>query len=173
MVSGLFKYLGSSVYFILGIILSILSGFFITGPIWMSTNWTFLKAVRKQKVEIMNIFEVFKRNYLNAVLASVLMSIFLFIGFLLLIIPGIVLAVRFGFVHYLIMDKKMKAWQAIKTSWDMTRSCAWTIFFMAVLCIPIVIVGLLLLIVGIIPAVAWIASSYAVLYNSVSAEYKF
>ena len=42
---------------------------FIASPIGMSASWVFLKAVRREKIEIKDMFAVFQRNYWNAVLA--------------------------------------------------------------------------------------------------------
>jgi hypothetical protein len=45
-------------------------------------------------------------NYLNAVLAYLLVTVIIIIGFVLLIIPGIIFACKLAFVPYLIVDQK-------------------------------------------------------------------
>ncbi len=151
---------------------AILYTFLIAMPIKMSTSWVFLKVARGDKFEFVDMFAVFNRNYLNAVVGGVLYLVLIMVGVVLLIIPGIIVLIRLSFVDYLIIDKKMKAWDAIRKSWQMTRGHSWKLFGMLLLSILIVILGLLLLIIGVIPAIAWILSSYAVLYNSISMKDK-
>jgi hypothetical protein len=62
----------------------------------------------------------------------------------------------------------MKAWDAITTSWNMTRGYSWTILAMGLIAIPLIIAGLICLIIGIFPIIMWLESSFAVLYYSVS-----
>jgi hypothetical protein len=149
-------------------IASIIFGFLIAGPIKMSSSWVFLKAARKEEYKIKNMFAVFNRNYWNAVLAGFLSAVFIILGFIFFIIPGIIVLIRLAFVKYLIIDKKMKAWDAIATSWNMTRVYSWTIFAMGLIAIPLIIAGLICLIIGIFPIIMWLESSFAVLYYSVS-----
>ena len=101
-------------------------------------------------------------------MASVLTSFIIGIGIVLLIVPGIIFAVRLAFVPYLVTEKGMDAVTAIKTSWEMTRPHAWTIFFIGLLCIPIVLGGILVLGVGVVVSVMWIGVAFALVYHQVS-----
>ncbi|MFC2098676.1 hypothetical protein ACFLTA_05750 [Bacteroidota bacterium] len=142
-------------------------GVFIAGPIGMSADWVFLKAVRREKIEIKDMFSVFERNYWNAVLASLIKTIIIVFGILMLIVPGIIFACRLAFVNYLIVDEKMEALEALKTSWAMTKGHGWTIFGMFWLAIPIVIAGLICFFFGVFISAMWITASFAVLYHAV------
>ena len=73
-------------------------------------------------------FAVFNRNYLSSVGAVILTGLFILLGFVLLIVPGIILAIRLSFVSYLVIDRKLSAWEAITTSWEMTKGHGWRIF---------------------------------------------
>jgi uncharacterized membrane protein len=86
------------------------------------------------------------------------------IGFIMLIIPGIVFAIRLSLVPYLVMDKNLDAIAAVKESWRLTQGHGWTIFGMALLAVPIFFGGLLLFIVGAIVAVIWVQCAFASLY---------
>ena len=68
------------------------------------------------------------------------------------------------------MDKKLDPIEAVELSWKLTRGHGWTIFLMGFVSIFIIIFGLCLLIVGIFPAIIWVSSSYASLYQSVLNE---
>jgi uncharacterized membrane protein len=148
-------------------ILGIAYAVFIAGPIGMSANWVFLKAVRREKIEVKDMFSVFERNYWNAVLAGLIKGIIIVFGFILLVVPGIIFACRLAFVNYLIIDEKMEALEALKASWAMTKGYGWTIFGMALLAFLIIIAGILVLIFGVVISAMWITASFAVLYHSV------
>jgi len=127
----------------------------------------FLQGTREERPDINLLVKGFRGNYLNIVLASILKTGLIIMGFIALIIPGIIIACRLAFVSYLVMDKKMDPVAAVETSWKMTKGHGWTIFFMALASFFICIAGLIILFIGIFPALIWIESSFATLYGSV------
>ncbi len=135
-------------------------------PLQYGVNFAYLKAARGEKVEIRDMFS-FTSNYINAVLANLLTGFIIGIGFVFLIIPGIVFACKLAFVPYLVIDKKMEVIQALKTSWNMTNGHAVDIFVMGLMTIPIFIIGFCALLIGIIPAIMWISLSFASIYHAV------
>lgn len=140
---------------------------FLLFPVFgFSANYLFLQGIRREYVDVKNILRGFD-YYLNIILANLLMVALVAIGFLALIVPGIIVACRLAFVRYLVMDKQLDAIAAIEESWRMTRGYGWTIFGMAIVSFFIAIAGLLCLIVGIIPAAIWISASFATLYQTV------
>ncbi|MCK4852601.1 MAG: glycerophosphoryl diester phosphodiesterase membrane domain-containing protein [Bacteroidales bacterium] len=149
------------------VLLAIGYAIFVAGPIGYSVNWVFLKAVRREKIEIKDMFAVFERNYWNAVIAGLVTTIIIVIGIFMLIVPGIIFACRLAFVPYLVIDQKMEALEALKASWAMTKGHGWSIFFIGVLAFFIVIGGLLVLIFGVLISAMWITAAFAVLYHSV------
>lgn len=148
---------------VLGFAYSIL----IVNPVGYGVTFAFLKAARGDKLEIKNMFEAF-HNYWNAVLANLLVGIIVFIGFIILIIPGIYLACKLAFTPYLVVDRKMQVIEAVKESWRMTNGHAWKVFLIGLLGIPISIAGLISFGVGIIVSIMWISLAVASLYHSVS-----
>lgn len=157
-------------YFIPLIGFGILYSVFLLGPINYSVKWVFLKAVRREKINIKDMFSVFERNYWNAVLANVLVGIIVGFGIVMLIVPGIIFACRLAFVPYLVIDQKMDVMDALKASWDMTRGHGWQIFFIGLLAIPIAIAGLIVLFFGIFISIMWITTAFAAMYHAVCLE---
>jgi len=147
--------------------LAFVYGFLIVAPVEYGVSFAHLKAARGDKLEIADMFAGF-RNYGNVVLANLLVCAIVFIGLLFLIIPGIILGCKLAFTPYLVVDRRMGVIEAIKGSWNMTRGHAWKVFSIAILAIPICIVGLLLFVVGIIPAMMWLQLTLASLYLAVS-----
>ena len=143
-------------------------GVFVAGPISYGANWVFLKAVRGERIEIRDMFAVFQKNYWNAVIANIVVGIIVGLGFVMLIVPGIIFACRLAFVPYLVVDREMDVMDALRVSWDMTRGYGWHIFLMGLLAIPIVILGLLCFFVGVFVSVMWISAAFAVMYHAVA-----
>lgn len=139
---------------------------FVFSVIEYGTDFVYLRAVRDEKFDIKEMFSGFD-NYLNVILASLLASAIIVAGFLFLLIPGIIFACKLAFVPYLVMDKKLDPVDAIRQSWEMTKGHGWTIFFMGLVSVFIIIGGLILLIIGVFPAAMWVSSAFASLYYSV------
>jgi uncharacterized membrane protein len=151
-------------------LLAMLYTFLVAPVIKFGGNMIFVQSVRKIKPDFEYLIKGFMENYLNIVLANLLVFALVVLGFFALIIPGIIIGCRLMFVSYIIMDKKVDPIEAVEMSWRLTRGHAWQIFFMGFVSIFIVIFGLLMFIVGIFPAFIWISASFATLYESVLRE---
>lgn len=134
-----------------------------------SADLMFVQAVRNQTINLKDIVAGFN-NYLNVVLAHLLVTALIGISLIALIIPGIIVACRLAFVSYLIMDKKLDPIAAVETSWKLTSGHGWRIFGLGVTSIFIFLIGLICFIVGIFPALIWIKASFASLYRAVLIE---
>ncbi len=128
----------------------------------------FVHAARNIRPEFETLIRGFKENYLYIILANLLRTALVMLGFIFLIVPGIIIACRLAFVPYLVMDKKLDPIVAVEESWKLTKGYGWTIFFMGFVSFFILILGFALLFVGIIPAIMWINSAFASLYEAVS-----
>jgi len=141
----------------------------ILGPVEWGADYAMLKAIRGEKPEFFDIF-IFQKNYLNVVLAHLLTSVIIAVGFVFLIVPGIIFACKLAFVPYLVTDRKMEATEAIRESWRMTTGYGGKIFLMGLLTVPIVIAGMLLLGIGLILAIMWISLAFAAIFAAVTAK---
>ncbi len=139
----------------------------IEWPLEYGMSYGFLRSARNQSLQVKDIFYSFK-NYANTVYANLLVAVIVGVGFILIIIPGIIFACKLAFVPYLVVDRKMDAILAIKTSWNLTHGHAMKIFFMAVLALFVGLLGLILVGVGLILSIIWIRLSFASLYYAVT-----
>ncbi len=130
----------------------------------------YLKYMRDERADIREIVDGFKTNYLNIVLANLLVVAIVGIGIILLIVPGIVFACRLAFVPYLVMDKGMDPAAAVEKSWTMTRGHGWRIFAMYLMAILLFVVGLCLLIIGAFFSSLWVSCAFASLYYAVDTQ---
>lgn len=154
---------------LIGSLFSLGYSLFVVTPVGLSAAWVYLRAARQEPdYPVGDVFAVFSRNYGSAVLAGFLSGLFVGLGFLLFIIPGIIIGLRLSFVYYLVMDEGMEAMEAIRASWEMTKGHAGTLFVMGLLAIPIYILGLLALIVGVVVSGMIISVAYALYYHTVA-----
>ncbi|MGC4013039.1 MAG: hypothetical protein QM755_00770 [Luteolibacter sp.] len=95
--------------------------------------------------------------------ASVLYNLAVMAGLLLLVIPGIFIAVRFGRFQEAIVDRDLGLMESFQYSFTLTRNNGWKLFELAVMCFVIALVGWLLLCVGAIYALplVWLADLVA------------
>lgn len=127
----------------------------------------FLKGTRGDAVEARVLFSGFS-NYINVILANLLVYGLIFIGFIALIIPGIYIACRLVFVSYLVMDEDLDPVAAVQASWRMTKGHTLDVFLLGFISVFVFLGGLILLVVGLVPAIMWIKASFASLYLSIS-----
>ena len=90
------------------------------------------------------------RWFLKYFTASVLYMFIILGGLILLIIPGVIWAIRFQFFGYLIVDRNLGPVEALKKSWAITKGATWDLAMFSVLLMLINMLGLLALVVGLL-----------------------
>ncbi len=138
-------------------------GLILAGPLTAGFFHIILNRIRGKEFYIGDIakgFEVF----VAAVLADILISVFTGIGFLFLIIPGIIISALYLFAFPLIIEKKLDFWQAMETSRKIvTRNLFELSIFVLVLYI-LLFIGALLLLVGFFVALPVVLAAVAYAY---------
>lgn len=144
---------------------------FLVAPVFeYGSSLIFVQAVRRIKPDIELLIKGFMENYLHIIFANLLVFALVVLGLFALIIPGIIIACRLAFVSYIVMDKKLDPIEAVELSWKLTKGHGWKIFFMGLASFFIMIFGAILFIVGFFPAIIWVFSAFATLYQSVLIE---
>jgi uncharacterized membrane protein len=91
-------------------VLSVGYAVFIQGPLEFGISLAFLKAARNDRLKIMAMFEAFKSNYLHAILAGILYTFIIVIGFIFLIIPAIIwIALAFASLYHSVSTSEREA----------------------------------------------------------------
>lgn len=142
-------------------------GLMVASVVKYGERLVFLQAMRGENIDIKDLFKGFSSQYLNIILANLIVFALIAVGIIMLVIPGIIIACRLAFVPYIIMDQKLEPMQAVEKSWQMTRGHGWEIFFMAILSFFIIIGGIICCIVGVFISLIWIHSAFASLYQAV------
>jgi uncharacterized membrane protein len=96
------------------------------------------------------------------ILAAVLFGVMFTIGLVLLIIPGILVAVTFAFYGFCILDRNLGAIEGLKRSAEITRGYRGQLFLFGLALIGLNLLGLLLLIIGVLvtSGISLIAAGY-------------
>ncbi|MBV9945265.1 MAG: hypothetical protein JOZ69_00265, partial [Myxococcales bacterium] len=84
--------------------------------------------------------------------ATLLASIALLVGFLLFIVPGIILAMGIGFYAYFVVDARTGALDGLKASWNATRGQKGAIFAFGLAGFCLIVAGVLALLIGVFVA---------------------
>jgi len=85
--------------------------------------------------------------------ASILFGIMVVVGLLLLIVPGIYLATRFGFYTQAMVDRDLGPIESLQYSWQITDPHQGQVFLTFLLSFLIVLLGLMVLCLGVLVAI--------------------
>jgi uncharacterized membrane protein len=86
--------------------------------------------------------------FLKFVGASVLAGLATIVGLLLLIVPGIIIGIMVSMTLYIVIERGLGPWSAIKESARITKGNRWNLFLLGLALLGINILGVLALIVG-------------------------
>jgi len=142
-----------------GILSSVLSIFLSLGFVRIGLN-----LVSGRETSVAMLFGE-GRKLLPAIGASILFGIMMFVGFLLLIVPGIYLMLRYGQFMNAIVDRNLGVIDSLKYSSSITTGNRLNLFLLMLLSIAILIAGFVALVVGLIFAYPVIWMSWVVAYR--------
>jgi uncharacterized membrane protein len=100
--------------------------------------------------------------FFKYLLASILYGLIVAGGLVLLIVPGIMWAVRFGLFGFAVVDQKAGPVEALRRSSALTQGARWNLFVFGLMLFGIVVLGALAFVVGLFLAVptALVAAAY-------------
>ena len=93
------------------------------------------------------------KPFLYYLAAQILVGLSVMLGLILLIVPGIIVALAFMFSSYLVVDKHRGPIEAIKESMRTTKGHRMQLFLLVLAIIGINILGLLALVVGLLVSI--------------------
>lgn len=102
-------------------------------------------------------------TFVSYLIASLLFSLMLGVGLILLVIPGLIVAVVFGLYGWALVDKNLDPLEALRHSSRITRGRRGQVFLFVLAAIGLNLLGLVLLLVGVLvtSAVTLIAAGNA------------
>ena len=146
----------------------------ITSPLFMGNFIVSAKLLQGQTPEFRDFFGGFQ-YFLPLLLLSLVAGLFIGIGTLLLIIPGVYLAVAYLFASYLVVDRRLDFWPAMELSRH-TVHPRWFSYFAFVLLVALLnLAGAVALGVGLLVTIplsfCTVTAAYADIFGFQSQEY--
>ena len=87
-----------------------------------------LNFVRTGKFDTKEIIETIKAKWLNILIAGILSSIIIGLCCVLFVIPGIIMALAYAFVMFLVIDTDVSGSDSLKASREMMKGYKWDYF---------------------------------------------
>ena len=133
-----------------------------------------LKIYRDNNPEVENLFIPFKTNWVNSILAYFMMGVLIFVGFILLIIPGIIAALMFSQVFFIMgEDKEIQAYDALVKSMNLMKGYKWKFFRILLRLMGLAILCIFTLGIGFIWLAPYQNVVYAKFYDDIKANPSF
>lgn len=139
--------------------------FLLAGPLQLGLCFFFLNLVRGQETRFELLFEGFK-PLLTVLLSYAIIAALTIVGLILLIVPGIIVALGFSMTYYIIADDPEITFQvALEQSWKLTNGYKMELLVLNLRFIPWYLLGLLCLIVGVFAVIPWHNTTLALYYE--------
>jgi len=154
---------------LVGLIVIVLNGvvpLILQGPLMAGFHLYCMKKLLNRPVEFADVFKGFN-FFVPTLVASLVISLFVFGGSLLCIIPGLVLAAMYKFTYLFIFDKRMDFWPAMQASHNVVRNdyFGFTIFLLALAGVNIL--GAICCIVGLLVSLPVTIAAITVAYQEI------
>jgi uncharacterized membrane protein len=117
--------------------------------VWMGLIRMTLRFVDGDKGELADLFSTFPL-ILKFLVASVAVGVVVMVGFCLFVIPGIYWSIRLYMFPWVLVDKDVGPFEAMRQSWEMTRGSCWNFFLLALLLGAVNILGMIALVIGLL-----------------------
>jgi uncharacterized membrane protein len=126
-----------------------------------------LKLIDKKKPEFKDLYSE-SNLALRYIGATLLYYLIVAGGLILLIVPGIILAIKFGYYKYFIVDKNMGIMESLRESSKITQGNKWNLFRFDLSLVGINILGVLALFLGLFLTLPLSMVSSAWVYRKLS-----
>jgi uncharacterized membrane protein len=117
--------------------------------VWMGLIRMTLRFVDGDKGELADLFSTFPL-LLKCLVASIAVGVVVMVGFCLFVIPGIYWSIRLYMFPWVLVDKDVGPFEAMRQSWEMTRGSCWNFFLLALLLGAVNILGMIALVIGLL-----------------------
>jgi len=134
------------------------------GPLQVGFHQYCIKRLYNKRSEIGDIFKGFD-FFLPAFVATLLIGIFVFIGTMLCVIPGLVVASMYKFTYLFILDKKMDFWPAMEASHSVVKNDYFGFTMFLIVLALINLLGFLCCIVGLLITIPVSVAAITVAYQ--------
>jgi uncharacterized membrane protein len=162
---GFFFLLGFIYAAVLGVAAGTGIGFFILdGPLRVGFFYIIFQKMRGQRVDIGMLGKGFD-FFAAAALSSIVISVFVGLGFIFCIIPGIVLLGLYMFAAPFVLEQKLDFWQAMEASRQVIKPYMFEFTIFVLVQALVIILGLMFCFVGLFIAIPVCIAATAAAYR--------
>lgn len=138
----------------------------LQGPLIAGLQIFCMKKLLNRRAEFADLFKGFN-FFVPTLVASLVISLFVFCGTLLCIIPGMVVAAMYKFTYLFIVDKRMDFWPAMQASHAVVKNDYFGFTMFLIVMALVDILGFLCCIVGIFVAMPVTFAAITVAYKEI------
>lgn len=142
----------------------------INGTVSLMLLGVYLSHIRKQPKSIRETTSLALRRMIPYGVASLLNGVLVLFGFLLLVIPGIILTLSLQFFSYFIIDRKAGIVSSLQDSWELTRGVKMKLLVFGLALAGLNAIGILLLGIGIVVTMPVSMLAGAMVYDRLLAQ---
>ena len=154
--------LGSILYGVSLLASFCISSFFVVGLLRL-----FLDSARNRPLRFGVLFGGGDR-WLAMLGLQFLVSLAVGIGFVLLIVPGVILALGFSLAYCYVVDTNMGPVDAMRASWEATKGQRGQLFVLSLLLVAVALAGLAACCIGILAAIPLTSLAWVIAYTRIS-----
>lgn len=129
-----------------------------------------LIALRGQRPQVDDLLAPWRKDGMRLLQAHLLYNGAIMLGLVLLVLPGLYLGLRLWPVPFVVVDQRMDPMDALRESYRLTGPYVWTIAGMFLVSAVLVVLGVVLLLVGAIPAAMLCLLAEGALYLAIKAK---
>jgi hypothetical protein len=157
---------GSTTYYALHLPLSVI-GWLVAELLMAGFTRAVLRAVRTNDASFGDFFAAGGR-FLPYVAMSFLKSLAMLVGFVLLVVPGIIVGLGFANAPFFVVDQKMGPIASLKASWEVSEGQKGNLFVLSLAEVGLMILGLLACCFGMFVAVPVMMLARVIVYMKMS-----
>ncbi|MBZ5727182.1 MAG: hypothetical protein LAP87_19560 [Acidobacteriia bacterium] len=156
-------------YFVLALVMSLVSSMvpvILHGPLLAGFHIFCMKKILGRRAEFADLFTGFN-FFVPTLVASLLISLFVSIGFILCIIPGLVLTAMYMFTYLFIVDKRMDFWPAMQASHAVVKNDYFGFTMYVLVSLLVLLLGVICCVVGVFVAIPVVIAATTVAYQEI------
>jgi hypothetical protein len=143
--------------------------FIIGGAISIGVWRAILGMIDGRPPDVGMMFEGFNR-FGDGFLAYLVQFVLVFLGFLCLIVPGVILSLMWSFTYPVLAESPVGFWEAMHQSAVLTEGYRWRLFLLALACVLVCFLGVIAACVGILVALPVSMTSFGLAYRFLQAK---
>ncbi len=130
-------------------------------------NIIWLRIIRGQSASINDAMAI-KSFIVPLILTSIMGQFAITFGFLLLIVPGVVLALGLAMMQYIVIDKNLKFVDALKASWELMDGYKMQYFIFGMILMVVNFIGMIPCFLGLIITIPISLGASLMFYNAIA-----